>query len=182
MSVDVDHGCRLQRQHKTTLIRLESDLNDPNDLPSTRQAVTPEISGKYLVFGLLILGICTTTLMFVYWEKHTKPFRSLREAIGREFRHSRPNVEGGRVKGRGPWTLRISMSVEFTPLEDTPKALETVNKVLEIIGRSPQPPDMEMVEVNLIQFIPQEVAKTRKFSWTVDELRASDWKAVAPQQ
>lgn len=128
-----------------------------------------ELSGRSVVIGLLCLGIAATALMFVYWEHHTRPFRALREQIGREFRHSRPNVEGGRVKGRGPWTLRISMSVDFPPAEDSPRANEIVNRVLEITRRCHDVDDVEKIEINLIQFVPQELAKTRTFTWEKDK-------------
>jgi hypothetical protein len=129
-------------------------------------------SGQYLVIGLFLLGIAATVVMFVYWDQHTRPFRSLREAIGREFRHSRPNVEGGRAKGRGPWTLRISMSVDFPPGEDSPRANQVANRVLEITREHnvTKEKEIEKVELNLIQFIPQEIAKTRTLTWTFDDL------------
>ena len=151
-------------------------MTDP--LPTTDDITTDEItsvrsrefSGRSLVIGLLCLGIAATVVMFVYWDQHTRPFRSLREAIGREFRHSRPNVEGGRLKGRGPWTLRISMSVDFPPAEDSPRANEIVNRVLEIAREQHDTQDVEKVEINLIQIVPQELAKTRTFTWTKENL------------
>lgn len=134
-----------------------------DDLATTHSR---EFSGRSLVIGLLCLGVLATVLMFVYWDQHTRPFRSLREAIGREFRHSRPNVEGGRAKGRGPWTLRISMSVDFPPAEDSPRANEIVNRVLELAHQHHDTEDVQKIEINLIQFVPQELAKTRTFTWT----------------
>jgi hypothetical protein len=127
-----------------------------------------ELSGRYLVLGVLSLGIAATTILFIYWERQTRPFRPLREAIGREFRHSRPNVEGGRPKGRGPWTLRVSMTVEFPPAEDSARANEIFNRVIEIAREYYNVKKIDRVEVNLIQFVPQELAKTRKFVWTAD--------------
>jgi hypothetical protein len=112
----------------------------------------------------------------VYWDQHTRPFRSLREAIGREFRHSRPNVEGGRAKGRGPWILRISMSVDFPPAEDSPRAKQIVDRVLEITRQHSDMKELQRVEVNLIQFIPQEIAKTRSFTWSADDLKVQETK------
>lgn len=125
-----------------------------------------ELSGRSLVIVLLLFGIAATTLLFVYWDQHTRPFRPLREAIGREFRHSRPNVEGGRPKGRGPWTLRISMTVEFPPAEDSFRANEIFHRVLELARQYNDIKQIEKIEVNLIQFVPQEMAKTRSFTWT----------------
>ena len=112
-----------------------------------------------------MFGLAGTVLMFVYWEQHTRPFRSLREAVGREFRHSRPNVEGGRAKGKGPWTLRISMSVDFPPAEDSERANRIVDRVLEIAKEHVDRKELERIEINLIQFIPQELAKTKTYSW-----------------
>jgi hypothetical protein len=130
-----------------------------------------EVSGQYLVIGLLLFGIAATILMFVYWDQHTRPFRSLREAIGREFRHSRPNVEGGRQKGRGPWTLRITMSVDFPPGEDSEQAEKLVQRILKIAREHDVGHELEKLEINLIQFVPQEVAKTRTFTLTLEDLR-----------
>ncbi|MEI8017804.1 MAG: hypothetical protein WCH39_06350 [Schlesneria sp.] len=128
-----------------------------------------EVPGRYIVISLLCLGIAATALLFIYWDRQTKPFRPLREAIGREFRHSRPNVEGGRPKGRGPWTLRVSMTVDFPPAEDSPRANQIFDRVIEIAGQYQDLSKIDKVEVNLIQFVPQELAKTRKFTWTAKE-------------
>lgn len=151
---------------------LISDMKSESTNPTHATAETPapirsrQFSGSWLVIGLLCLGIAATALMFVYWDQHTRPFRTLREAIGKEFRHSRPNVEGGRHKGRGPWTLRISMSVDFPPAEDSPRANQIFHRVLEIARQHHDLKEFEKIEVNLIQFVPQELAKVRKFTWT----------------
>ena len=128
---------------------------------------------------MLILGIAATVVMFIYWDQHTRPFRSLRELIGREFRHSRPNVEGGRAKGHGPWTLRISMSVDFPPGEDSPRSNQIVNRVIEIIRENEDVKQFEKVDVNLIQFVPQELAKTRTFSFSAKDLQADQTDSSA---
>ena len=127
-----------------------------------------ELSGQYIVLSMLSLGIAATVILFVYWERQTRPFRPLREAIGREFRHSRPNVEGGRPKGRGPWILRVSMTVEFPPAEDSARANEIFQRVIEIARQFHDLEKIDRLEVNLIQFVPQELAKTRTFVWTPD--------------
>ena len=148
------------------LQQIDSDPNPTEEIAPRRSV---EFSGHYLVLGLLLLGLAATALLFFYWERQTRPFRPLREAIGREFRHSRPNVEGGRPKGRGPWTLRISMTVEFPPAEDSARANEIFHRVIELARQFHDLNKIDRVEVNLIQFVPQELAKTRKFIWTADE-------------
>lgn len=139
----------------------------PNPVPAkTSNSVRSNaVSGRYVVLGLLVLGAAATALLFVYWDQQTKPFRPLREAIGRKFRHSRPNVEGGRPKGRGPWTLRVSMTVDFPPGEETLRATEIFDQVVELAREYHDLKGVDRIEVNLIQFVPQEMAKTRKFTW-----------------
>ena len=151
----------------------ESGEADRNRIPIEPQLSKPPhvVSGRYVVIGLLVLGLIATILLFVYWDLQTKPFRPLREAIGRKFRHSRPNVEGGRPKGRGPWTLRISLTVNFPPFEDSLRATEVFDQIVELAREYHDLSEVDRVEVNLIQFVPQEVAKTRQFIW---DARQSD--------
>ena len=122
-----------------------------------------EIPGSAVVIGMIFLGICATALLFVYFELHTGPFRPLREAIGREFKHSRPNVEGGRVRGRGPMILRISMSVPFDPYLDEAKAVQFNERVVEIAKAFEKLPKFEQIQVNLIYFAPEKNAIRRTF-------------------
>ena len=136
---------------------------DSNEGPRSNR--TRVLSGKLLVLGLFAFGIAATSLLYVYWDQHTKPFRPLREAIGREFRHSRPNVEGGRHKGRGPWTLRISLTVPFPPAEEPDQSKKVFDRILEITRQNLKVDDIEKIEVNLIQFVPEELARTLKMTW-----------------
>lgn len=134
-------------------------------LPKSR-----EISGTKVVIGMLALGVFATGLLFLYFELHTRPFRPLREALGREFKHSRPNVEGGRLKGRGPMILRISMSVPFDPFVEETKAAERNSQVLEIAKKYHDLQTFEQVQVNLIYFLPEATAKRRTFDWKSKQL------------
>ena len=129
---------------------------------------TRGLSSQVLIVGMVLLGVAATALLFIYWDQQTRPFRPLRELIGREFRHSRPNVEGGRQKGRGPRILRISMSVEFPP-EDMSHANPVIDRVLELSRQQSDLKDFEQLEINLIQFVPQEVAKTKKFTFSATD-------------
>lgn len=133
---------------------------------SVPTAIKPrEISGSAVVVGMLTLGITATALLFVYFELHTRPFRPLREAIGREFRHSRPNVEGGRLKGRGPMILRISLSVPFDPTLEAEKSGEVNSKILRIARQYHDLASFEQIQINLIRFVPEGTAKRQTFDW-----------------
>lgn len=129
-----------------------------------------EIPGSAVVIGMILLGIGATALLFVYFELHTGPFRPLREAIGREFKHSRPNVEGGRVRGRGPMILRISMSVPFDPYLEEAKAAQFNKRVVEIAKTFENLPKFEQIQVNLIYFAPEKNAIRRTFDSPPKEL------------
>lgn len=162
----------------------------PNGLPNSPRKVK-EISGSAVVIGMLVMGIAAVSLLFIYFEMHTGPFRPLREAIGREFRHSRPNVEGGRLKGRGPMILRISLSVPFDPLVEESKATEINARILDIARQHQDLTSFEQVQINLIKFIPEAKAKRRTFDFTgagvpiirpKDAAKPSDAKAEAEKE
>lgn len=135
---------------------------DETDIPARKNR---EISGTKVVIGMLTVGVMATGLLFLYFELHTRPFRPLREALGREFKHSRPNVEGGRLKGRGPMILRISMSVPFDPFVEETKATELNSRVLDISRQYHELETFEQVQINLIYFVPESEAKRRTFDW-----------------
>lgn len=145
------------------LTELMNQTSSPAPAASPRKP--QEISGSAVVVGMVTLGVLATAGLFLYFELHTGPFRPLREAIGREFKHSRPNVEGGQVRGRGPWILRISMSVPFDPFTDEARGLEIQERVLEIARQFPDFPKYEQVQLNLIYFQPEKEAKRRTFDW-----------------
>lgn len=146
-------------------------MSDPSIPDSTIQPApkVKEISGTRVVIGMFALGLTLTALLFIYFELHTRPFRPLREAIGREFKHSRPNVEGGRVKGKGPSILRISLSVPFDPFKNEDQASERNKRLLEIAREYQELKSYDKVQINLIQFVPESEAKRKTYEWTGEE-------------
>lgn len=124
-----------------------------------------ELSGRAIVAGMFILGLFLASLLFVYFEFNTRPFRPLREALGREFRHSRPNVEGGKLKGRGPDTLRVSMSIPFDPYQEGAQTRMRLAKVIEISRQYHDLAKFDTLEVNLIHFPPERDAVIKTFEW-----------------
>jgi hypothetical protein len=132
----------------------------------TEFAATPtrSLSGRWVVVWMFALGIVATAVIFIYWELHTRPFRPLTEAIGREYRHSLPKVEGGRHKGSAN-TLRIAMRVPFVPLESTVETQQQVNRVVELARQHARVADFEVLEVHLIQLAPEQAAVQRSFSY-----------------
>lgn len=129
-----------------------------------------ELSGRAMVIGLLLLGVAAVVVMFVYWDLHTRPFRPLTEAIGREFRHSLPKVEGGRPK-KGPMTLRISMRVPFTPNKVSPDAHAVANRVVELVRQHARLEDYERFELHLVEMRPEAEAVQQSFMFPAEEVR-----------
>lgn len=130
------------------------------DAPPAKQ--NPEISGKWVIIAMFLFGGCATGLIYLYWEMHTRPFRPLTEAIGREFRHSLPKVEGGRNKG-GPMTLRVAMTVSFKPVKGQEETESVVRRVVELSQTHADISQFEKLEVYLIQRAPEQVAVTAAF-------------------
>lgn len=116
-----------------------------------------EISGKWVVLAMFIAGLMGTALIFVYWEQHTRPFRSLTETLGREYRHSTPKIEGGRYKS-GPMTLRVSLQLPFRPVREAIETQTVIQRVLEITREQADLRPYEVLELHLIQRVPEKTA------------------------
>jgi hypothetical protein len=148
----------------------QPSVNPTDDFAAPSRPRDNEVSGKAVVIGMLSLGIFTTSLLFIYFELHTRPFRPMREAIGREFRHSRPNVEGGQLKGRGPTILRISMSVPFDPYVEDQETTKRIQRVLAIARQYQNLAAYDQVQINLIYFVPEREPRRRSFDWPGKEV------------
>lgn len=137
--------------------------DDPTVAPRPRDRV---LSGRAIVLAMFLFGLALTALLYVYFEFNTRPFRPLSNAIGREFKRSRPNVEGGRPKGRGALTLRITMTVPFDPFRDDSKSKDVLARVLALARRHQDLTRYEKCQVNLIHFVPEKTAITKTFEWS----------------
>ena len=141
-------------------------VNSSDDSTMAPRPKDRVVSGRVIVVAMFLLGLVLASLLFVYFEFNTRPFRPLRDAIGREFKRSRPNVEGGRPKGRGPMTLRITMSVPFDPFQDDSKSKGLLTRVLILARQHQDLTRYEKCEVNLIHFVPEKTAITKTFVWS----------------
>jgi hypothetical protein len=142
-----------------------SDVSTEPVIPRARA-----ISGRWVVLAMFAAGVVATVTMFVYWDLHTRPFRPLTEAVGREFRHSLPKVEGGRHK-RGALTLRVSLRVPFTPTHLSLDAQQVVRRVVELAREHTPFADFEQVQVLLIEMRPEAEAVRCLFEFSAEQLR-----------
>lgn len=138
----------------------------PASAPPVRRTGIP---GHYVVLGMIGVGLLSTLVIFMYWELHTRPFRPLTEAIGREWRYSLPKVEGGRHKG-GPLSLRIAMRVPFPPAADDPDSQLVVNRATELAREHADLKSFERLQVHLLQLAPERLAEQYTFEFDVAEL------------
>lgn len=145
-----------------------TETPSPNAEPGAR-FVRPGIPGHYVVLGMLATGLLATATIFIYWELHTRPFRPLTEAIGREWRHSLPKVEGGRHKG-GPMTLRIAMRVPFSPDETTAETQRVVNRMVELAHDHSDWSRFEVLQIHLLQLAPERIAKEAVLRFEMSQL------------
>lgn len=150
-------------------------VNSADDSSLATRPKDRVVSGRVIVVAMFLLGLVLASLLFVYFEFNTRPFRPLRDAIGREFKRSRPNVEGGRLKGRGARTLRITMSVPFDPTRDDPKSKDVLARVLSLARQHQDLTRYEKCEVNLILFVPEKTAITKTFEWSEPDAAKADF-------
>ncbi len=122
------------------------------DRPETTEPVF--ISGKLVVVGMFAFAAVMTGLMWFYWKMNLAPFLPLQQVIvaTEEFSESRPVVEGGRAKGQdnAPNTLRVTMKVDYDPIENEDRVIAIEQKVLELAKTSlPQFEEYDQLEFNL---------------------------------
>lgn len=152
-------------------------MSEPVPLPQR----PVEIPGWWVIVAMFAFGTCATALIFIYWEMHTRPFRPLTEAVGREFRHSVPKVEGGRNKG-GPMTLRVALRVPFKPVKGLEETEAVVRRVVELSKQHADISRFEILEVYLIQRAPEQAVVTAAFQFPVTMLLNSSTGKSPPEE
>jgi hypothetical protein len=144
-----------------------------NDTSSTNETVPPKTSdsrslrGRTVVLGMLAFGVLMVFAMWLYWEMYTRPFRPLQTAINAEFPGSSPRVVGGRHKSHkegSPPLLRVIIRVDFDPETAEDAVLQQyVERLRELAGQHLDLTPYEMLEIHLIQRVPEEETRRRTF-------------------
>jgi len=142
-----------------------------NDTRTTPTVVLKRsgIPGHYVVLGMFLVGCLATATIYLYWYLHTKPFRPLTEAIGREFKYSLPKVEGGRHK-KGPLTLRITVRVPFLPDANAETSQRLVNRLTELAREQGRLAEFEEFHIHLVQMAPEQLVKEAEFHFPAAEV------------
>lgn len=156
---------------------MSSESQAPNE-PAEGPVKATQISGKYVVLAMLGFGIFTTAFMWIYTYLNNKPFIPLRQALVQRFtRQAAPRVEGGKERGRGPNKLRIVLTVDFDPTQDTPE-IKTRRESMEqeAIELARQHLDLspyERWEFILIRYTPEGLPKRWERKRDISEIRSS---------
>ena len=96
-----------------------------HSIPDHQRIVPPwRRSGTWMVVIMFLFAIAMISLMYMYWELHTRPFRPLQIAINARYPNSMPRVIGGKHKSHQPDskpTLRMVIAVDFDPTDGLPR-------------------------------------------------------------
>ena len=125
-------------------------------------------SGRWVVIAMIIFALILVGVMWLYLDRHTRPFRPLRQALAREFEDSAPKVEGGQTKiEKGtPKTLRIIMRVPFNPNKEPEKANEFAHRVAKFAESHHDLGQYDVVEIHL--FYPDPERQIEEWSVEID--------------
>jgi hypothetical protein len=114
---------------------------------------------------MLFFGVVLTGVLWTYWYYHTAPFSDLQRAIGTEFKHSSPRVDGGQRRKHlgGTRLLWVIMRVPYLPESDPERSQKTADRVVELVRLHAQVSDFDQVNVRLFYGEPERVLHKRDF-------------------
>jgi hypothetical protein len=120
--------------------------------------------GRWVVIGMLLLGMISTGIIWTYWKYRLTPYVPLRKALGQAFPKSSPRAEGGPTRNSPP-LLMISIDVDFPPLIADPRVPPTLRTIVEIARANHDLSKYELFEVYLSQRIPERAPVRLKARW-----------------
>lgn len=140
-------------------------LKNMTTVEGTAQKSVVAVSGRKLVVLMFAFGILASGTLWTYWYYHTAPFVPLQRAISAEFPGSAPRVDGGQRKiHRGtPTLLWVIARVDFRPDQDSEKARQMVDRIVELTKTTIDSSDYEQVNVRLFQGELEKMIHKRDF-------------------
>jgi len=126
------------------------------------QRKTKVVSGRVVVIGMFAFGLATTACLWIFWDRHTEPFRAIESALAAEFVGSRPDVQGGQRKmhKQSPRILRIVLRVAFDPEQDQQQAEQFAQRIADFVREHHDVTPYETIEMRLYQLVPEREIKT----------------------
>ncbi|SFI18947.1 hypothetical protein [Planctomicrobium piriforme] len=119
-------------------------------------------SGRWTVAGMFLFGLMVLAALWIYWDRYTRPFRPLQQAIAAEYSLARPYVLGGREKtpaGQSPMKLRIVLQFSengFDPAASEAANLEAAEKLFRLAQQHQDLTPYETLEIHLVQQPPEQ--------------------------
>ena len=120
--------------------------------------------GRWVVIGMLVLGMLSSAVIWSYWKYRLTPFVPLRQALGQAFPKSSPRAEGGPRKN-GPPLLMISLDVKFPPTPDDPRIRPMLQQIVDIARRNHDLSRYDLLEVYLTQRLPAQRQVRLRARW-----------------
>ncbi|MEJ7593591.1 MAG: hypothetical protein WKF77_18795 [Planctomycetaceae bacterium] len=151
-------------------------MSDPE---TTSPPATRTISGRWLVIGMFAMGITATGLLYAYSTLHLGPFRSLQDAIVKEFPGSSPRVDGGkkRMQLGTPTILRILMKSEVDPVSESEESVRQMmamrQRIAELALEKVTLPDLAIIELHVYKLVQED--QIRKRSYRLDLKSGAEW-------
>jgi hypothetical protein len=126
------------------------------------QQKTRVVSGRVVVIGMFAFGLSTTACLWIFWDRHTEPYRALEYALVTEFAGSRPDVQGGQRKmhEQSPRILRIVLRVAFDPEQNQQQAEQFARRVAAFVREQHDVSTYDTIEIRLYQPVPEREIKT----------------------
>lgn len=126
------------------------------------------VRGQWVVLVMLAFGMTLTAILWLYWDRHTAPFRDLQDALAREFPRSKPRVEGGQRKMHkgDPRILRIVLKVEFNPQAKESEAEAVADRAVELARQHHDLTRYDEIEIHLY--------------WPEPEREIVEWEITRP--
>jgi hypothetical protein len=139
-----------------------------SESPETFRGGTPS-RGRWVVIGLLVLGMTSSAIIWTYWKYRLSPFVPLRQALGQAFPKSSPRAEGGPRKD-GPPLLMISLDVKFPPKPDDPRIRPMLQQIVDIARKNHDLDRYNILEVYLTQRLPAQRQIRLRARWDMPEV------------
>lgn len=137
--------------------------------------------GRWVVIGLLVLGLASSGVIWTWWKVKLGQFVPLRTALGQAFPRSSPRAEGGPRRG-APSLLMISLDVKFPPASDDPRVRPMLDEIVEIARKNHDLAQYELLEVYLTQRLPERRQVRLRARWKTEAVLEGPEGAVpAPE-
>ncbi|TWT59409.1 hypothetical protein [Rubinisphaera italica] len=114
--------------------------------------------GRWLIAVMFLFAISVSVGLWTYWELHTRPFRSLTDALGEKFPDSNPRVEGGKhgLHRDIDSILRIVIRIEYNPEREPERYENDVLTILQMAANHVELQAYDRCDIHLFRQTPEE--------------------------